>query len=186
MKKHTLILCAAALALVPLEAAKKKPSKDPAHAEAWVANPKAFDGKKVTTYAYEAGDMGMVLSTASFAIVPLATCNAGGQPGDVIPVVVPTAKAQAFVKSLAPKSGKGGTFGSKRIYAPVTGTFTLLQGEPALVLDAVTDEVKKIKPSALLAKQHDPKQGQEEAPEKPAEPAPKPAPKVPAGKKPAR
>lgn len=187
MKKLSLLLVVAALSATPVWAAKKKPSKDPAHAETWVADPKTYEGKKVTTSVIEIGGMGMISTASKYAVIPITTGSASGQSGDPVNVIVATSKAEAFVKSLEPKRVKtGGVFGSKAVYTAITGTFVILQGEPALVIDEVKPELKAIKPSALLAKQLDPKQAQGEATpeEKPAEKAPEPKPKD--AKKPVR
>lgn len=163
MKKLSLLLVASSLLATPAWAAKKKLSKDPAHAEAWVADPKTYEGKKVTTSVVAVGDIGMISTASKYAVIPVVTGTSGGISGDTVNVLVATTKAEAFVKSLEPKRVKGGgAFGSKTAYTAITGTFLILQGEPALVIDEVKPEVKAVKPSALLAKQLDPKQTQGE------------------------
>ncbi len=179
MKRPVFVLFAAmALAPFAAEAATpvKKPSKNPALAQTWVANAKTYEGKKVTTSVIEYSDLGSVSSDAPYAIVPIVTGTPGGEAGDEIAAVVPTARLRSFVESLGSKKvGKGGSFGAKVQYASVTGTFVTLGGEPALVIGEVSDAVKAIKPSALLAEQ---RAAGATSGEKPAE-----EPAAPAGKK---
>jgi hypothetical protein len=143
------------LAIAPLHAAsKKKAPKDPALAETWAADAKAYEGKKITTYVMDLGDIGEVSSDAAYAVVPVATGTSGGEAGAEIPMLVPTAKLKGLINTLAPKrAGKAGAFGGKVTYAPLTATFVTIQGEPALVFGDVTEAAKKTKPSELLAAQ---------------------------------
>ena len=155
--KTILLALVAMLAFAPLHAASKKAakaSKDPALAETWAADAKTYEGKKVTTYVIDLGDIGEVSSDVAYAVVPVATGTSGGETGAEIPLLVPPAKLKGLITTLAPKrAGKGGAFGGKVTYAPLTATFVTIQGEPALVFGDVTEAAKKTKPSDLIAAQ---------------------------------
>ncbi len=154
MKTHLFAL-AALLALAPLQAASKKSAKDPALAETWTADIKAYEGKKITTYVVGIGDIGQVSSDAEYAVLSVTTGTSSGKAGEEIPVLVPPAKINGLMSSLEPKrSGKSGVFGSKITYAPLTATFITLQGQPALVYGDVTEAAKKTNLAALFAAQH--------------------------------
>lgn len=154
MKTHLLAL-AALLAFAPAHAQSKKPVHDPALAQTWIADAKAYEGKKITTYVIAIGDTGEVSPDAPYAVVSVTTGTAAGKAGEDIPVLVQPAKLKGFFASLAPKrTGKPGAFGAKIAYAPLTATFVTLQGEPALVVGEVTSETRKTKPSALSDSQH--------------------------------
>ncbi len=176
--KNLLLALVAFAAIAPLADAAtpvKKTSKNPALAQTWSGNAKTYEGKKVTTYAIEHGELGGVSSDSPYAVVPLTTGTANGEAGDEIAVVVPTAQLQGFISSLAAKkAGKGGAFGGKVQYATVSGTFVTLKGEPALVIGEVTEAVKAIKPSELLATQRAAGGAAQEAPAEESASAAKP------------
>lgn len=155
MKRIGILALAALAALCPLEAASnKKKSRDPAHAATWAENPKTYEGKKVASFAFEVGDFGQIASDSTYCAVPVTTCNAKGQAGDEIIVILPSAKAQEWIASITPKAnGKAGAFGKKVTHAPLNGTYVKLNGESALLIGELNDEVKKITPGKLLESQ---------------------------------
>lgn len=154
MKYIGILFLTALTAICTLEASsKKKKSRDPAHAATWAENPKTYEGKKVASFAFEIGDFGQISSENTYCAIPVTTCNAAGVANDEIIVIIPTAKAKEWVESLAPKAVKGSAFGKKMTYAPLTGLFVKLNGENALVIGDLNDEVKKITPSKLVENQ---------------------------------
>ena len=156
MKHLPPILLLAALSALPsLHAGttKKSGTPDPAIADTWIAAPKTYAGKKVTPFVAAYGDIGRVASNAAYAVVPITTCDASGNPGADIPVLVPPGRLKDFLAATTPKkSGVTGAFGTKVKYASFTATFVVIEGEPALVVGDVAG-AKGTAPSVLLARQ---------------------------------